>query len=464
MKTPQQMNTQQPLKAPAVLGGVLQRKCACGQHTFAGAECDSCSKKKLHRSASDQSKPAEIPPLVHDTLRQPGQALDRETRTFMEKHLAHDFSNVRVHTDSRAAESAESVNALAYTVGRQIVFGSGRYAPQTTAGKQLLAHELTHVVQQRGMAASGLPDTISDAHEPMEREADTIAQQVSAGHAAQPHARGQNTLLRVVKVENPDKLIPNPTGKGVKQTNAATVSEQFGQLCSGETPKIDEKSGVASLSGAFCSVPGFQIGHEVLPAGPMPAEEAKTATGCTCLCDLINGKNEWIVRVDDVSRPHTTFKDDEAARGKKPGGTGGVVTTLSPNSPKIFGSISAAGKKVDYDPWLILGHELCGHGWLGNQGKAESEKMIMTEGRQPLTVDRENALRAEHQMEARGRSFRDPFCGESYERFKAGKTGTETFDPGAMDHCTRLRARCRKPDKKLFKIEERIPDDASCKL
>ncbi len=463
MKTSQQMDTQQPLKAPALLGGVLQRKCACGQHTFAGAECDSCSKKNLQRSATDQSKPAEIPSLVHDTLRQPGHTLDRETRAFMEKHLAHDFSNVRVHTDSRAAESAESVNAHAYTVGRQIVFGSGRYAPQTTAGKQLLAHELTHVVQQRGMAGNGLPNKISDAHEPMEREADTIAHQVSAGHTAHPQSVGQNTLLRVVKVENPDKLIPNPTGKGLKQTNAATVSEYLAQLCSGEAPKIDEKSGVTSLSGAFCSVPGFQIGHEVLPAGPMPAEVAKTATGCTCLCDLINSKNEWIIRVDDVSRPHTSFTDDEAARGKKPGGSGGVATTISPNSPKIFGSISAAGKKVDYDPWLILGHELCGHGWLGNQGKAEPEEMIRTVGRQPLTVDRENALRAEHQIEARGRSFRDPFCGESYERFKAGKAGTETFGPGLMEFCTQARSRCKKPNKGLFKIDERIPDDVPCK-
>src|SRR5262249_41504869 len=154
-------------------------------------------------------------------------------------------------------------------------------------------------------------------------------------------------------------------------------------------------------------------------------------------------------------RPHTSYTDNEAARGKKPGGSGGVATTISPNSPKVFGSVSASGKKIDYDPWLILGHELCGHGWLGNQGKAESEEMIRTVGRQPLTVDRENALRAEHQIEARGRSFRDPFCGESYERFKVGRDGkpskanTGTFDPGLMDFCTQARSRCKKPNKGL---------------
>jgi len=66
----------------------------------------------------------------------------------MESRIGHDFSQVRVHADARAAESAGAVNALAYTVGQDIVFGPGRYAPQTSEGRRLLAHELTHVVQQ----------------------------------------------------------------------------------------------------------------------------------------------------------------------------------------------------------------------------------------------------------------------------------------------------------------------------
>ena len=66
----------------------------------------------------------------------------------MESRFGHDFSQVRVHVDSQAVESAGAVNALAYTVGRDIVFGPGRYAPQTSDGRRLLAHELTHVLQQ----------------------------------------------------------------------------------------------------------------------------------------------------------------------------------------------------------------------------------------------------------------------------------------------------------------------------
>ena len=82
-----------------------------------------------------------------------GQPLDAATREFFSARFGHDFANVRVHADAEAAESARALNALAYTVGRDVVFGAGQYAPGTRAGQQLLAHELTHVVQQSGAAS-----------------------------------------------------------------------------------------------------------------------------------------------------------------------------------------------------------------------------------------------------------------------------------------------------------------------
>jgi Domain of unknown function (DUF4157) len=131
--------------------GVLQRKCACGasgakQH----GECEDCKKKKasVQRRALGAG-PSTAPPIVHDVLRSAGQPLDRGTRSLLEPHFGHSFSNVRVHTDSRAAASARAVDAAAYTVGDNVVFDSGQYSPQTVRGHQLLAHELTHVVQQR---------------------------------------------------------------------------------------------------------------------------------------------------------------------------------------------------------------------------------------------------------------------------------------------------------------------------
>src|SRR5205823_1825863 len=92
---------------------------------------------------------AAVPPIVHEVLRSPGEPLDRETRAFMEPRFGHDFSQVRVHTDDRALKSALAVNALAYTVGRDVVFAAERYRPGTVEGRRLLAHELTHTIQQR---------------------------------------------------------------------------------------------------------------------------------------------------------------------------------------------------------------------------------------------------------------------------------------------------------------------------
>lgn len=100
------------------------------------------------RAAINGSTLNAVPAIVHDALRSPGQPLDANTRAFMEPRFGHDFGHVRVHTEATAADSARAVHARAYTVGKDVVFGSGEYAPQTTGGQRLLAHELTHVVQQ----------------------------------------------------------------------------------------------------------------------------------------------------------------------------------------------------------------------------------------------------------------------------------------------------------------------------
>jgi len=88
------------------------------------------------------------PPVVKEVLDGPGQALDALTRRWSEPRFGHDFGKVRVHADARAAESALSVGAEAYTVGEHVVFGADRYRPQDAAGRRLLAHELAHVAQE----------------------------------------------------------------------------------------------------------------------------------------------------------------------------------------------------------------------------------------------------------------------------------------------------------------------------
>ncbi|MEK6337405.1 MAG: DUF4157 domain-containing protein [Acidobacteriota bacterium] len=162
-------------------GLLLQRVCACGQHTIAGGGCAECSKGALQRkNASDQGM-NEVPPIVHDVLHSPGQPLDSQARAATEPRFDNDFSRVRVHSDAKAAESAQTVSARAYAVGRNIVFGPGQYAPETSAGKELLAHELAHVVQQGQTTPAFEPLAISSPGDRGEREADSAAHQFVAG-------------------------------------------------------------------------------------------------------------------------------------------------------------------------------------------------------------------------------------------------------------------------------------------
>lgn len=102
----------------------------------------------LQRKRQSERDDHTAPEIVHEALHSPGQQLDEATRAFMEPRFGYDFSGVRIHTDETAAQSAEAVKAYAYTVGRDVVFGSGQYQPGSKSGKQLIAHELTHVVQQ----------------------------------------------------------------------------------------------------------------------------------------------------------------------------------------------------------------------------------------------------------------------------------------------------------------------------
>jgi hypothetical protein len=121
------------------------------------------------------------PPIVHAVLRAPGEPLDRATRAWVEPLFSEDFSSVRTHSDAMAANSAREVDASAYTVGRHIVFDSGEYAPHTYAGRQLLAHELAHTVQQRGASAPGEGTLrISEPGDHWEQEAHQSASQVEA--------------------------------------------------------------------------------------------------------------------------------------------------------------------------------------------------------------------------------------------------------------------------------------------
>lgn len=126
----------------------VQRKCACG----GGTPCTKCEEEKserVQRKVGNTSHRAQA--FVPDTLSQSltqGRPLDTATRSFFEPRFGRDFSQVRIHTNPRAAATASAVKALAYTLGNNVVFGPAQYTPATTAGRRLLAHELAHVAQQ----------------------------------------------------------------------------------------------------------------------------------------------------------------------------------------------------------------------------------------------------------------------------------------------------------------------------
>jgi hypothetical protein len=136
----------------------LQKKCACGQVGPSGGECEECRSKRLEetpivrRQATTNAAGSDAPSIVHQSLGEASRPLDAATLADMEGRFGSDFSGVRIHTDRTAAESAKSVGALAYTVGSDIAFGEGQYAPHLDSGRRLLAHELAHVLQaQKGV-------------------------------------------------------------------------------------------------------------------------------------------------------------------------------------------------------------------------------------------------------------------------------------------------------------------------
>ncbi|MDB5998702.1 MAG: hypothetical protein JWP52_401 [Rhizobacter sp.] len=114
-----------------------------------------------------------------DGARGGGQGMDHGTRGRMESAFGADFSGVRIHTDSRAADLSQSLSARAFTTGRDVFFGQGEYSPGTSSGRELLAHELTHVVQQNGDAVKRKM-TVSEPGDAHELEADEMARAVMA--------------------------------------------------------------------------------------------------------------------------------------------------------------------------------------------------------------------------------------------------------------------------------------------
>jgi hypothetical protein len=137
--------------------------------------------QSLQRKSAGPSEVSQAPAIVDEVLKSSGEPLEPVTRMLMEERFGYDFGNVRIHRDARANESAKSVNALAWTVGRDVVFAANNYAPTSTTGRRLIAHELTHVVQQSSRSEPLTAETIEigPAHDACEEEAEACATSVA---------------------------------------------------------------------------------------------------------------------------------------------------------------------------------------------------------------------------------------------------------------------------------------------
>jgi hypothetical protein len=165
------------------------------------------------RFSNKKQTAVNVPPVVYGVLQSAGQPLDANTRTYMERRFGYDLGQVRIHTDHQADDSSRVVNALAYTVGENIVFGRGQYAPRTVKGRKLLSHELMHTVQQCSdgkawrsrLRMSGLTDIAEQTSESTDR--DTIQRK-------SPGAESSSSNSQIWRSDFDIEIYPGPSDEG----------------------------------------------------------------------------------------------------------------------------------------------------------------------------------------------------------------------------------------------------------
>jgi hypothetical protein len=337
----------------------------------------------LQRHSNGRKAPSQVPPVVDNVLRSPGHALDRSTRAFMEPRFGRDFSNVRVHTDESTGASAQAIDALAYTVGRDIVFGPGRYRPSTPDGRRLIAHELTHVVQQGESGPALQAYRVGATDTAAEREAANVATLVGVG-----------ATVPSVNLSEESETLQRATGGLVGGgVVGAGVGAGLGAAAGG---------GVGALIGG---VVGGAIGAlvgDVLTAGARtlnPAEqtEAKLVFGTS-----LNFSSAKVAESSAMT-------------------LGGFARTPFDTAYMPPGTLSQP--LADYMPWLI--HELT-HAWQSQHGVSVFRKLATAiRGSSAYAYGGEAALRTAH---AAGKKFTNfnteqqaDICQDFYVALKAGR-------------------------------------------
>ncbi len=239
----------------------------------------------VQREATGTPVNSAAPSLVRDVVNSPGQPLDDATRSRMEPRLGHDFSQVRVHNDDRAAESARSISAKAYTAGSHVVFGEGHYSPGNSSGQSLLAHELTHVAQQASGPVEGTPVaeglSVSDPGDRFEQAARQTSRAIAscepaeeapkAPTAAQPDS-GRLTIQRVD--DN------SPAGNYTQRQTAASEGATSAAQASATASEVSAATGIfSSLIGAYTAIRSANFAERSAQASEDPPTAEPTNGG-----------------------------------------------------------------------------------------------------------------------------------------------------------------------------------------
>jgi len=258
----------------------------------------STSRTTLHISRKFASKQSAAPPIVHEVMGSPSQPLDPATRDFMEPRFGYDFSRVRVHSGTFAEQSTRDVNAKAYTVGHDIVFGAGQYMPGTRHGAQLLAHELAHVVQQQGIAQ--FPVRIQRYEGPEHQD------------LGDKHA---DELLEFIQTEEGQKWA---SGRNI---DAVKLADQMADDPMRRSKKIKVRADLALTPGQIISLMGdFYATWQALKAAPkseidqilavMDKERLGTAKNADAEYETITKRR--YTRLAGKNAPHFAPKNKEA--------------------------------------------------------------------------------------------------------------------------------------------------------
>ena len=205
----------------------LSRRCACSPREQ--KEPQTLQTERTGSLCSGNER--DVPGIVHEVLRSPGQPLDALVRNDMERRFGHDFSMVRVHTDMAANASAEAANAHAYTVGHDIVFGAGKFAPTTAEGAKLIAHELAHVVQQgRASAVTRENATITPSWESRRLTGRPLICRPPARRNSHRIFRSSLSLQRQLCNRADDKIVTDPLATKLPGITCAPIPKTLKEV------------------------------------------------------------------------------------------------------------------------------------------------------------------------------------------------------------------------------------------